>query len=257
MRVYLLQWNVIWNNKEANFKEVRRLLASNPVEKGSLILLPEMFATGFMHAPLKEIAEDFSKTDSSTVSFLTSLAEETESSVIGGGIAISEHGLKNHVGFFQPGTPKEINSYDKIKPFFSEKKNFSPGSEITLFNWNSLKISPFICFDLRFPELFRKAVSLGAEAFYVGASWPSVRMSHWKTLLKARAIENQAYVFGVNRIGKDPYTTYSGGSCIVSPQGEILADGESKETIISAEIHGENLEKWREEFPVLKESDFY
>ena len=106
---------------------------------------------------------------------------------------------------------------------------------------------------MRFPEHFRKAVSLGSEAFYVGASWPSVRDSHWEILLKARAVENQAYVFGVNRIGKDPYASYAGGSCIISPKGEVLASAFDKEMVISAEVNPEEVREWRKEFPVLVE----
>lgn len=255
MRVYLLQWNIIWNDKFANFDKIRSLLNSQRVETGGLILLPEMFATGFMHAPKAGIAEDFSNPNSPTVSFLSSLANETSCLVLGGGISNSKNELKNHVGFFEKNNGVESAGYEKIKPFFSEKKNFQPGSEISVFNWNNFQISSFICYDLRFPELFRKAISLGATAFYVGASWPSIRQSHWKTLLRARAIENQAYIFGVNRTGKDPYTSYSGGSCIISPKGEILAEASDEECVISAEIDSNEVLEWRQEFPVL--NDFF
>ena len=254
MVVYLLQWDVVWNDKQANFRKVRDLLSTVSVKKGALIALPEMFATGFMHAPKEGAAEDFSLTDSSTVAFLSDLAKETESVVLGGGIAVDGSCLKNRVGVFSPKQENPILVYDKMQPFFSEKKYFSAGSEVVSFDWNGLKISPFICFDLRFPEHFRKAVSLGSEAFYVGASWPSVRDSHWKILLKARAVENQAYVFGVNRIGKDPYASYAGGSCIISPKGEVLASAFDKEMVICAEVNPEEVREWRKEFPVLAEA---
>ena len=112
-------------------------------------------------------------------------------------------------------------------------------------------MAPLVCYDLRFPEVFRHAVAMGANLLAVIACWPQPRESHWVALLKARAIENQAYVVGVNRTGKDPGHAYSGLSMIVDPQGEVLADAGGAEGTISAELSRESLENWRRDFPAL------
>ncbi|HKG80277.1 MAG TPA: nitrilase-related carbon-nitrogen hydrolase, partial [Pyrinomonadaceae bacterium] len=114
-------------------------------------------------------------------------------------------------------------------------------------------VSPFICYDLRFPEIFRAAVFQGAQLFVVIANWPASRVRHWITLLKARAIENQAYVMGVNRCGNDPKLSYSGHSMIIDPRGEVLADASEVEGVISAEIDAEALAQYRREFPFLND----
>ena len=110
-----------------------------------------------------------------------------------------------------------------------------------------------ICYDLRFPEAFRSVVRRGAEVLVVIANWPEPRRDHWRTLLQARAIENQCYVVGVNRTGTDPKLSYSGDSMIVAPRGEVLADAGSDERVISAELDGEALRAYRAEFPVLSD----
>ncbi|MEM7603581.1 MAG: nitrilase-related carbon-nitrogen hydrolase, partial [Verrucomicrobiota bacterium] len=110
-----------------------------------------------------------------------------------------------------------------------------------------------ICYDLRFPELFRRATAGGAELIVVIASWPTVRMEHWLTLLKARAIENLAYVVGVNRCGSDPNVDYPGRSVVIDPFGEILADAGGEDGLVGVEIDLARVRDWRAEFPALKD----
>jgi predicted amidohydrolase len=114
-------------------------------------------------------------------------------------------------------------------------------------------VCPLICYDLRFPELWRVAALAGAEVFTIGASWPEVRQAHWRALLIARAIENQAYVVGVNRVGRDPSHGYAGGSLIVAPDGEILAEGGRAPTVLVADLDLASLRAWRAEFPALRD----
>jgi omega-amidase len=145
--------------------------------------------------------------------------------------------------------------YSKMQPFSlgGEAKNYTAGDQPVFFAWQGLIVAPFICYDLRFPELFRSAVRGGAQLFTVIANWPHMRIHHWVTLLQARAIENQAYVAGVNRCGTDPKFTYNGRSIIVDPHGTILADAGDGEGMISAEISPEIVNKWRAEFPALQD----
>jgi len=124
---------------------------------------------------------------------------------------------------------------------------------VRTFNLGAAVVAPFVCYDLRFPEVFRVASAAGANLMVVIANWPSKRIQHWVTLLQARAIENLSYVIGVNRTGNDPTLEYSGRSVIVDYMGEILADAGSDECVISADLDFEELNRWREGFPALRD----
>ena len=114
-------------------------------------------------------------------------------------------------------------------------------------------VAPLICYDLRFPELWRLAALAGAEVCTIGASWPDPRQHHWRALIIARAIENQAYVVAVNRTGNDPHCAYAGGSIIVSPMGEVLAEANDRPAMLTAQLDLPALRTWRAEFPVLRD----
>jgi predicted amidohydrolase len=128
------------------------------------------------------------------------------------------------------------------------------GTNVNVFEWQGLKIAPLICYDLRFPELAREAVRAGAEVLVYIAAWPVRRFLHWITLLQARAIENQAYVIGVNRYGSDPQFSYNGRSLIVDPHGVIIADAGEQERVLSAQIDSQIVRDWRSQFPALKDA---
>lgn len=257
--IYLVQMAVKANDKATNFAKVRELTASiHQTEKNveSLIILPEMFATGYLPLHPESAAEDFSSKDSGvTPSFLYELANRTGCHVMGAGISFgpSTDGktLLNHSSVYQPSNPKEFAHYDKRRPFFMEQGKFSAGDKVNLFKINHWNTAATICFDLRFPELYRDAVKAGARLITVQAAWPAARIAHWETLLQARAIENQVYIAAVNVCGD---RAYGGNSMIVDPKGEILAqaDGES-ECIIHARIDSVSQEEYRKSFPVLRE----
>jgi predicted amidohydrolase len=126
-----------------------------------------------------------------------------------------------------------------------------PGEKPVVLSCGEVRVAPAVCYDLRFPELFR---AVRADVWCVLANWPTPRVEHWLTLLKARAIENQAYVIGVNRCGRDPGNEYPGRSQIISPRGEVLADAGDGEGIIQAALDMPALEAYRREFPVLRDA---
>jgi predicted amidohydrolase len=153
-----------------------------------------------------------------------------------------------------------LAEYAKIHPFSygREPERFEGGVEITVYRWGeeagqALTVCPAICYDLRFPELFRLGLFRGAEAFAVGANWPESRQHHWRALLIARAIENQAVVLGVNRTGRDPNLAYAGGSIAVGPRGDILGELGSEEAVLSVEIDPREVHAWRERFPAWRD----
>ena len=150
---------------------------------------------------------------------------------------------------------KLLADYAKLHPFSFGKEplHFAAGDSLKLFAWNDFTVCPTICYDLRFPELYRRGMQMGAQLFTVIANWPANREGHWPALLQARAIENQCFVAGCNRAGNDPHLTYNGGSLIVDPRGRILADGGSGEGVISADVEVETVLAWRREFPVFND----
>lgn len=250
MTVIGLQFDIAWENKTANFATVRRLLAQAAPRKDSLVVLPEMFATGFS-MNVAQVAEAYG---GETEQFLGSLAKEFGIYVVAGASMRGRDGrARNKALVFSP-DGKLLAFYAKMRPFTpgGEKEHYVAGEHPVTFKWDETTVSPFVCYDLRFPELFREAAAAHRpELFVVIASWPDKRIHHWVALLQARAIENQAYVIGVNRIGTDPFYTYSGRSLIVDPQGTIVADAGSAEFVVSAELDLPNLRKYREGLPFL------
>jgi omega-amidase len=251
--MYILgfQYDIAWQNKSANYLRVRSLVEAAASEPGSLLVLPEMFATGFS-MDIDIVAEG---ENGATSDFLASLALQRGSYIAGGLVSRADADLgSNDAVVFGPGGHL-IGKYRKMHPFSlgGEDKHYAAGQDPIVFDWNGVKVCPLICYDLRFPEIFRTAVLRGTEVFVVIANWPRARQRHWEILLKARAVENQAYVVGVNRVGRDPNLKYVGGSLIVDPHGEVIADGADREEVIRAEIDRDDLRDYRRRFPALRD----
>lgn len=251
MLIYCCQFDIQWENKEANFAKVRALLSAQPLVQDSLVLLPELFATGFsMNVP--QIAEG---DDSITEKFLSETARKHRIFLLGGLVAKGKDGKgRNECAYFSP-DGQLLTRYCKLQPFTlgGESDNYVAGGRVVLTHWGDFSVAPFICYDLRFPEVFRAAMRRGANLFTVIANWPVARIEHWVTLLRARAIENQAYVAGVNRCGADPKLAYTGRSVIVDPGGEIIADAQDGEHLISADVSVDIVNNYRRDLPFLKD----
>lgn len=249
MQILLVQLDPVWEEKFANFRKVRELLERSRPAPGGIIVLPEMFSTGF--------SLDLSKTHiagaGSEAAFCAGLAVEFASCVVGGFVDSAGTGSGNFAAAFSP--DGELVRYQKQRPFTGagEHECHAPGSAAAVFRWGGLTVAPLVCYDLRFPELFRDAVRLGANAFIVIAAWPSRRIEHWLTLLRARAIENQAYVIGVNRTGNEPKFSYNGRSVIVDPHGAVILDAGETECVATAEIDPAAADSWRGEFPAVRD----
>ena len=254
LNIHAVQLDSIWEDKAANFAKVRALLAKQPPAPGSLIILPEMFATGF--------SCDLSKTQEATAggeteAFLKDLAREHDCAVLGGVVTPGSSTFARNQSLVIAPDGRELARYTKQQPFSlgGEGTVHERGHTPVLFEWGGLKISPLICYDLRFPELARAAVKLGAEVLVYIAAWPVKRYHHWITLLQARAIENQAYVIGVNRTGQDPNFSYNGRSLVVDPHGIIIADAGEREQALRAELAPEIVHDWRAQFPALRDAE--
>jgi predicted amidohydrolase len=139
----------------------------------------------------------------------------------------------------------------------SEPEFIESGDRLLIARCGDVNVCPLVCYDLRFPELWRLpalASEHPAEVFTIGASWPTPRAAHWRALLIARAIENLVFVIGVNRTGRDPSHSYAGGSMIVSHAGEILAEAGDGPEVIQADLDLEALRAWRRDFPALRDA---
>lgn len=245
-----LQYDIAWEDKAANFEQVRRWLAKSSPPKDSLLVLPEMFATGFsMNADA--VAEPVG---GETGQFLARTARTHGLWVIGGAAVRGRDGkARNQALVFSP-EGGLIALYAKLHPFSpgGESEHYTAGERPVAFRWGDCTVSPFVCYDLRFPEIYREAAAEHRpELFVVIANWPFKRIQHWIRLLQARAIENQAYVVGVNRTGNDPSHAYGGRSIIVDAQGDILADAGEAEGFIQAKLDLANLRKYRQALPFL------
>ena len=251
MNIAAVQLDIVWENKAANFARVGALLRGRPPAPGSLIVLPEMFASGFS-MNLSATRQTDSREDET---FLASLAREHRSFVTGGVVSPADGGRgRNDSVTFSPGG-ELLARYTKIHPFSlgGEAEGHDAGREIVTFSCAGFTAAPFVCYDLRFPEIFRAAAKRGANLFIVIALWPAKRQQHWLTLLQARAIENQAFVIGVNRVGSEPQFTYAGRSMVVDPHGVIIADAGEPECVLRAEIDLPTVENWRRDFPALRD----
>ena len=250
MKIALIQMDVAWESKKTNYARAEKFCRKAARESCDLIVFPEMFNTGFS-MNISAIAEDENGETSRT---LSALAKKYRLNVIAG-FAAKAPGRKKAknlaVVFDRRGAI--IATYSKIHPFSFAKEDqyFTAGNTRVIFHIEGIPLSVFICYDLRFPEIFRD-IARGVQAIIVLANWPSSRKDHWETLLKARAIENQCFVIGVNRTGKDGNgIRYSGSSHVFNPLGEDICAGGSRGQFISCEIDPETVVKVRSQFPFL------
>ena len=252
MNLFAVQFDIAWEDKAANFRKVKALLESTPPVAGSLVVLPEMFGSGFS----MNLAATRQGPERKDEAFLAEIAREHGVFVAGGVVSSASAAMgRNEAVVFSPhGTL--VARYTKIHPFSlgGEAQGHEAGSEIVTFAWGDFVVAPFICYDLRFPEIFRAAALRGASLFVVMALWPVKRQQHWLTLLQARAIENQAYVVGVNRVGSEPNFSYAGRSVVVDPHGVIIADAGEREHVLAAAIESEIVAAWRRDFPALRDA---
>lgn len=249
MKIVAVQLDMAWEDRAHNHQRVQELLDATDIQAGSLIILPEMFETGFS----MNVESVVPSQEREGEQLLQALARKHDCAVLGGVLAPLENGKsKNEAVAFAPdGT--ELVRYQKMQPFSysGEHEHYPPGTSHALFEWQGIKIAPFVCYDLRFPELFRPAVAEGAELIAVIACWPKTRSEHWVRLLQARAIENLAISVGVNRCGREPGLEFDGRSTAFDHLGKQLFEASADEQVTTIEIDVATLREWRNTFPAL------
>ncbi|MBH8600015.1 carbon-nitrogen family hydrolase [Thermoactinomyces sp. CICC 23799] len=248
--VALIQMDIAYGQPEANRKKVEEKIAQAMEQQPDLIMLPELWDTGYDLTRLDEIADDHGQTNKS---FLQGLARKHQVSVIGGSVSNREEtGTYNTLYAFDP-SGKQTVEYKKVHLFrlMEEEKYLKAGNQEGVFQWDGLLCAAAICYDIRFPEWIRKMMLRGAHVLFVPAEWPEPRLSHWRHLLISRAVENQCYVVACNRAGKDPKNTFAGHSMVVDPWGEVIAEAGENEEILFADLDLSLVQKVRSTIPVF------
>ena len=247
MKISIIQPDIVWADVNENIRKADAALDSQP--GADLYIFPEMFSTGFCTFP-----EGIAESDGQTLQWMKTKAARVNAA-IAGSVAIQENGkYYNRFYFVKP--DGSVCQYDKkhLFTFGGEHERFTAGDKRVVVEYKGVRILLEICYDLRFPIWARNRGDYDM-ILYV-ASWPTVRVNAWKSLLVARAIENQCYVAGVNRVGADPTNEYSGGSMVIDPYGNIVSACEDGlEMTASAEIDMDMLEAFRTKFPVLNDAD--
>ncbi|MBD7910867.1 MULTISPECIES: nitrilase-related carbon-nitrogen hydrolase [Clostridium] len=244
MRVALCQTDIIWEDKLENYKVAKSYIEEAALKESDVILFPEMSFTGFSMN-----IEKIKESNYESIKVFKKCAKENLINIGFGWVKGNGSKAENHYTIINS-SGKVILDYIKIHPFSYayEDKYFISGNEIKKCSIKEFELSTFICYDLRFPEVFQ-AVSKDVSIIIVPANWPEKRREHWKCLLKARAIENQVYILGVNCIGEKDGLYYSGDSCIIDPLGRVLQSLSYDEGLLIQDIE-DDIKDFRRNFPI-------
>lgn len=249
MKISLIQMNLAWCDTTENLRRAEELIANVP--GADVYVLPEMFTTGFCMKP-QHIAEPM---EGPTLQWMRRMAAKSDAAIVGSVAAlIPEGGYRNRMYFVEP--DGKVTYYDKrhLFSYSGEDKHYEAGKERVIVEFRGVRFFLQVCYDLRFPVFGRNCDDYDV-ALYV-ANWPDKRRMAWDILLRARAIENQAVVIGVNRIGTDPMCNYDGGTAAIDFFGFVAARCEDNtEQAITYDIKMEELRQYRCKFPSLNDSD--
>lgn len=253
LRIALLQMDVQWQQPQTNRLHVEQVLGTAP--RADLYLLPEMFTTGFAVQP-QGVAEPFRDHGCDTLEWMQTMAGRLHAAVAGS-VAVEEGGrYYNRFCFVYPDA--RCVCYDKhhLFTYGGEHTCYTPGRNRVVLDYRGVRFQLQVCYDLRFPCFVRNNADQPYDVILYVANWPQSRMNAWHTLLQARAIENQCYVAAVNRVGTDPQCVYTGGSCLVSAKGEVVAQAATAgESVVVGEADLSALRRFRHKFPVLRDAD--
>jgi predicted amidohydrolase len=248
IRVAGVQHDIVWEDRDANFERLAPQIAAAAGAGARLVALTEMFSTGFS-LDGQRIAEPAGGPSSQ---FLAAQAREHDVWVCGSIPERDADSDKPYNRLVLAGPDGTMHRYEKIHPFSyaGEHERYTAGSDFVTVTIDDVAVSLFVCYDLRFADEFW-SLAERTDLYVVVANWPESRRLHWQVLLRARAIENQAYVLGVNRVGEGGRLTYVGDSAVIDPMGEVLAGASLTETLVLADVDPEVVRATRKRFPFL------
>jgi omega-amidase len=247
VRFIALQTNPVWHDVAENRRRIEGALDASGFQPGDYVVLPEMCETAWTtDTSALSRAHD-------SVAWFSSVARARAIWVQAGFPEQRAGGrFSNSAAVIGPDGCLRA-TYRKNFLFPSERDSFEAGDGLCIIDVGATRICPLVCYDLRFPELWRLAAQAGAEVFTVSSSWPSVRHEHWRSLLVARAIENQACIIAANRCGTDPTNEYAGGSVAIDVLGSRLDEADREERAVMLEFKRDALTTWREKFGALRD----
>ena len=245
-RIAIAQRDIHWRNIDANLRAIEPMLED---VKADVVVLSEMFQTGFVTEP-ESIADD-----GRTLDWMKMMAKEHGFAMVGSVVVKEAEHYYNRLYFVKPSG--EVEWYDKHHLFSvgGEDRHFTAGDRRVVVEWRGVRYLLEICYDLRFPVWSRQRGDY--DVIIYSALWPKPRRLVWRTLLQARAIENQAWVVGVNRVGSEPELEYAGDSMVVDHMGRIMEDAEDRECVEVVEFESEDIERFRERFNVSRDADSF
>lgn len=253
MQVAAIQHDIVWEDPTSNFERLGPKIAAAASAGVRLVVLAETFSTGFSMNPVVREEEG-----GPSAEFLLRMAREQRIWVGGTCPEVAPDTQTNDTrpynSFVLAGPDGQVHRYRKIHPFTfaGEHEHYRAGHEFVTVDVEGLRVSLFTCYDLRFADEFWQRAA-ETDLYVVPANWPAVRRQHWKALLRARAIENQAFVVGCNRVGEGGGIAYSGDSAIIDPLGDVLVSASNVETMISADIDRGRVDEVREQFRFLQD----
>src|SRR5438876_11676609 len=248
MKIALLQMDIAWEDVAENHRRAARMLSEAAEGGARLALLPEMFCTGFS-MDARRIAQP---PGGPSETFLREQAKTRDLWILASIPESGDPAPRNMALFVSP--DGSVTRYAKIHPFSyaGEHKSYAAGDRVVTVEIEGVRVTPFVCYDLRFPEPFRTAAA-DTDLYAIVANWPDQRREHWRALLRARAIENQAYVVGVNRAGDGNGLHYAGDSAAIAPLGETIVEADEREQVRFCDVDPEVVTKLRTRFPTLSD----
>ena len=253
MRITLLQTDIKWGNPNANIKLVEQLMKSS--NESDLYVLPEMWSTGFATEP-EGIAQEEAVNEA--LLWMREIAKEKQCAISGSLAVKLSDGTYRNRHYFVDGRNHQEAYYDKhhLFTYGGENRYYTAGQKHTVVCFEGFRILLLTCYDLRFPCWSRYADGLEYDMIIVVANWPQSRQSAWQLLTRARAIENQCYLVGVNRVGDDDYSHYIGASCVIDPTGKTIAQcHRNQPEDLTVELSLADLRHRRDKFRVLDDRD--
>jgi predicted amidohydrolase len=248
VRIAAVQHDIVWEDPKANFEHLAPTIAGAAAGGARLVVLTEMFSTGFSMAA-ERIAE---ADDGPSTRFLAEQAATNRVWICGSVPTRPATGAKPCNRLVLAAPDGTLTHYDKLHPFSyaGEHEHYAAGDATITVEIEGVRTTPFVCYDLRFADVFWAAAAR-TDLYVVVANWPEARREHWRVLLRARAIENQAYVVGANRVGDGDGLAYAGDTCIVGPDGEVLGAAARGETVVTADVDPDVVAELRRRFPFL------
>jgi len=248
MKIGCIQLNVRFGKVDENYERAEQFIREAASKGAEIVVLPEMWNTGFALEKLPELAD---KEGVRTKEFLTSLAKELGVHIVGGSVAIEREGKFFNTMYTVNKEGELLTEYSKAHLFrlMNEEKFLEAGDQMNRFALDDVEAGAVICYEIRFPEWVRAHALAGAKVLFVSAQWPTPRIDHWKTLLQARAIENQCFIVAVNRISNKP-ENFNGQSMIIEPWGEVLWTGAEDEELAIIDVDFSKVDEIRTRIPV-------